>query len=37
MEMGEVCDVCGEEINLYRDLIGKREGQRPLWRYYSGS
>jgi len=21
---------CGEEINLYRDLVGKQEGQRPL-------
>ena len=30
MEMGGLCDMCEEEIILYRDLIGKWEGQRPL-------
>jgi len=30
MEMGRVCDMCEEEINLCRDLLGKLEGQRPL-------
>jgi len=29
MEMGGVCDV-GEEINLYRDFVGKQKGWRPL-------
>ena len=26
-----------EKGNLWRDLVGRQEGQRPLGRYYSGA
>ena len=31
-EMGGACSVCGEKRGVYRVLVGKSEGKRPLGR-----
>ena len=31
-EMGEACSTCGESRRVYRVLVGKLEGKRPLGR-----
>ena len=31
-EMGVVCSTYGEKRSVYRVLVGKHEGKRPLWR-----
>jgi hypothetical protein len=31
-EMGGACTADGEEKGVYRILVGKPEGKRPLWR-----
>jgi hypothetical protein len=31
-EMGGTCSACGEERGVYRVLVGKPEGNRPLRR-----
>jgi hypothetical protein len=31
-EMGEACSLNGEKIGVYRSLLGKSEGKRPLGR-----
>jgi len=31
-EMGGACSMYGERRGIYRVLVGKPEGERPLWR-----
>jgi hypothetical protein len=31
-DMGGTCSTCGGSTSVYRDLVGKRKGKRPLGR-----